>query len=139
LKTRQRQISVQAAVVPIAGCAASTQPTSASSTQDDVNQLVPFKYIVAWESTLPRVQHDAARSEHVARHRDLERSNGLTDDERRIIKRNWASSSCRFAGCQQHRVGHLPPHHAPESASSCAQAFEEAIHTILSYIVESLA
>ena len=38
--------------------------------------------------------------------------NGLTEDERRIIKRNLGFFvTADFAGRQQHRAGHLPAHH----------------------------
>ena len=55
---------------------------------------------------------DAARGQHVARHRDLEGSQ--RPDRRRAPHRQAQPRLLRhrrFAGRQQHRAGHLPPHH----------------------------
>ena len=55
---------------------------------------------------------DAAGSEHVARHRDLEGSE--RPDRRRAPHRQAQPRLLRhrrFAGRQQHRARHLPPHH----------------------------
>jgi hypothetical protein len=55
---------------------------------------------------------DAARGQHVARHRDLE---GPERPDRRRAPHHQAQPRLlrhgRFAGGQQHRAGHLPPHH----------------------------
>ena len=55
---------------------------------------------------------DAAGSEHVARHRDLE---GPERPDRRRAPHRQAQPRLlrhrRFAGRQQHRARHLPPHH----------------------------
>ena len=68
--------------------------------------------------------------------------NGLTDDERRIVKRNLGFFvNCRFAGRETTSswapIGTSP---APECRQFLLrQAFEEAIHThAYQYIVESL-
>ena len=55
---------------------------------------------------------DAARGQHVARHRDLE---GPERPDRRRAPHHQAQPRLlrhrRFAGRQQHRARHLPPHH----------------------------
>ena len=55
---------------------------------------------------------DAARGQHVARHRDME---GSEWPDRRRAPSDQAQSRLlrhrRFAGRQQHRARHLPPHH----------------------------
>jgi hypothetical protein len=55
---------------------------------------------------------DAARGQHVARHRDLE---GPERPDRRRAPHHQAQPRLlrhgRFAGRQQHHAGHLPPHH----------------------------
>ena len=58
--------------------------------QTDVNQLVPFKYKWAWEKYLATcanhwMPQEVNMSRDIATWKD---PNGLTDDERRIIKRN---------------------------------------------------
>ena len=58
--------------------------------QTDVNQLVPFKYKWAWEKYLAScanhwMPQEVNMSRDIATWKD---PNGLTDDERRIIKRN---------------------------------------------------
>ena len=79
----------------------------------DVNQLVPFKYRWAWDKYLAACANHWMPQE-VNMQRDIElwkNPNGLTDDERLIVKRNLgffvtADSPRR----QQHRARHLPPH-----------------------------
>ena len=58
--------------------------------QTDVNQLVPFKYKWAWEKYLATcanhwMPQEVNMSRDIATWKD---PNGLTDDERRIVKRN---------------------------------------------------
>eukprot|EP01041_Mallomonas_annulata_P038578 gene38578-62113_t len=56
----------------------------------DVNQLVPFKYKWAWDKYLAGCANHWMPQE-VNMQRDIElwkNPNGLTDDERRIVKRN---------------------------------------------------
>jgi ribonucleoside-diphosphate reductase beta chain len=58
--------------------------------QTDVNQLVPFKYKWAWEKYLATcanhwMPQEINMSRDIALWKD---PNGLTEDERRIIKRN---------------------------------------------------
>ena len=58
--------------------------------QTDVNQLVPFKYKWAWEKYLAGCANHWMPQE-VNMQRDIElwkNPNGLTEDERRIVKRN---------------------------------------------------
>ncbi|HSW20065.1 MAG TPA: ribonucleotide-diphosphate reductase subunit beta, partial [Ramlibacter sp.] len=58
--------------------------------QTDVNQLVPFKYKWAWEKYLATCANHWMPQE-VNMNRDIalwKDPNGLTEDERRIIKRN---------------------------------------------------
>ncbi|MES3013096.1 MAG: ribonucleotide-diphosphate reductase subunit beta, partial [Pseudomonadota bacterium] len=58
--------------------------------QTDVNQLVPFKYKWAWEKYLATcANHWMPQEVNMTRDIALWKDpNGLTDDERRIIKRN---------------------------------------------------
>ncbi|HLF38205.1 MAG TPA: ribonucleotide-diphosphate reductase subunit beta, partial [Burkholderiales bacterium] len=58
--------------------------------QTDVNQLVPFKYQWAWEKYLSAcanhwMPQEIQMSRDIALWKD---PNGLTEDERRIVKRN---------------------------------------------------
>jgi len=62
----------------------------------DVNQLVPFKYKWAWEKYLAGcanhwMPQEVNMSRDIALWKD---PNGLSDDERRIVKRNLGSSCC---------------------------------------------
>ncbi len=89
--------------------------TSASSTRKaDVNQLVPSSTSWAWDKYLAGCANHWMPQE-VNMQRDIElwkNPNGLTDDERLIVKRNLgffvtADSPRR----QQHRARHVSPHH----------------------------
>ena len=109
----------------------------------DVNQLVPFKYKWAWEKYLASCANHWMPQE-VNMTRDIalwKNPNGLTEDERRIVKRNLgffvtadslAANNIVF-GTYRHIT-------APECRQFLLrQAFEEAIHThAYQYIVESL-
>src|ERR1700754_4328539 len=58
--------------------------------QTDVNQLVPFKYKLAWEKYLSACANHWMPQE-IQMSRDIElwkNPNGLSEDERRIVKRN---------------------------------------------------
>jgi len=83
--------------------------------QTDVNQLVPFKYKWAWEKYLATcANHWMPQEVNMTRDIALWKDpNGLTEDERRIVKRNLGFF-CHggLIGCQQHRSGNLPPHHS---------------------------
>jgi ribonucleoside-diphosphate reductase beta chain len=111
--------------------------------QTDVNQLVPFKYKWAWEKYLATcanhwMPQEVNMSRDIATWKD---PNGLTEDERRIVKRNLGffvtadslAANNIVLGTYRHVT-------APECRQFLLrQAFEEAIHThAYQYIVESL-
>jgi ribonucleoside-diphosphate reductase beta chain len=110
----------------------------------DVNQLVPFKYKWAWEKYLSAcanhwMPQEINMSRDIATWKD---PNGLTDDERRVIKRNLGffvtADSLAANNIVLGTYRHIT---APECRQYLLrQAFEEAIHThAYQYIVESLA
>lgn len=111
--------------------------------QADVNQLVPFKYKWAWEKYLAAcanhwMPQEINMSRDIALWKD---PNGLTEDERRIVKRNLGffvtadslAANNIVLGTYRHITN-------PECRQYLLrQAFEEAIHThAYQYIVESL-
>ncbi len=109
----------------------------------DLNQLVPFKYKWAWEKYLAScanhwMPQEVNMSRDIATWKD---PNGLTDDERRIIKRNLGffvtADSLAANNIVLGTYRHIT---APECRQFLLrQAFEEAIHThAYQYIVESL-
>jgi ribonucleoside-diphosphate reductase beta chain len=109
----------------------------------DVNQLVPFKYKWAWEKYLATcanhwMPQEVNMSRDIALWKD---PNGLTDDERRIVKRNLGffvtADSLAANNIVLGTYRHIT---APECRQFLLrQAFEEAIHThAYQYIVESL-
>ena len=109
----------------------------------DVNQLVPFKYKWAWEKYLSTcanhwMPNEVNMSRDIATWKD---PNGLTDDERRIVKRNLGffvtADSLAANNIVLGTYRHIT---APECRQFLLrQAFEEAIHThAYQYIVESL-
>ncbi|ACC71810.1 ribonucleotide-diphosphate reductase subunit beta [Paraburkholderia phymatum] len=111
--------------------------------QTDVNQLVPFKYKWAWEKYLSGcanhwMPQEINMSRDIALWKD---PNGLTEDERRIIKRNLGffvtADSLAANNIVLGTYRHIT---APECRQFLLrQAFEEAIHThAYQYIVESL-
>ncbi|MBP6192912.1 MAG: ribonucleotide-diphosphate reductase subunit beta [Methyloversatilis sp.] len=109
----------------------------------DVNQLVPFKYKWAWDKYLSGCANHWMPQE-VNMQRDIElwkTPNGLTDDERRLIKRNLGffvtADSLAANNIVLGTYRHIT---APECRQYLLrQAFEEAIHThAYQYIVESL-
>jgi ribonucleoside-diphosphate reductase beta chain len=111
--------------------------------QTDVNQLVPFKYKWAWEKYLSScanhwMPNEVNMSRDIATWKD---PGGLTDDERRIIKRNLGffvtADSLAANNIVLGTYRHIT---APECRQFLLrQAFEEAIHThAYQYIVESL-
>jgi ribonucleoside-diphosphate reductase beta chain len=109
----------------------------------DVNQLVPFKYKWAWEKYLATCANHWMPQE-VNMNRDIalwKDPNGLTEDERRIIKRNLGffvtADSLAANNIVLGTYRHIT---APEARQFLLrQAFEEAIHThAYQYIVESL-
>ncbi len=109
----------------------------------DVNQLVPFKYKWAWDKYLSAcanhwMPQEINMSRDIALWKD---PNGLTEDERRIVKRNLGffvtadslAANNIVLGTYRHITN-------PECRQYLLrQAFEEAIHThAYQYIVESL-
>ena len=111
--------------------------------QTDVNQLVPFKYKWAWEKYLATcanhwMPQEINMSRDIATWKD---PNGLTEDERRIVKRNLGffvtADSLAANNITLGTYRHIT---APECRQFLLrQAFEEAIHThAYQYIVESL-
>lgn len=111
--------------------------------QTDVNQLVPFKYKWAWEKYLATcanhwMPQEINMSRDIATWKD---PNGLSEDERRIIKRNLGffvtADSLAANNITLGTYRHIT---APECRQFLLrQAFEEAIHThAYQYIVESL-
>src|SRR5436190_13166277 len=109
----------------------------------DVNQLVPFKYKWAWEKYLSAcANHWMPQEINMSRDIQLWKDpNGLTDDERRIVKRNLGffvtADSLAANNIVLGTYRHIT---APECRQFLLrQAFEEAIHThAYQYIVESL-
>ncbi|WP_114813397.1 ribonucleotide-diphosphate reductase subunit beta [Paraburkholderia kururiensis] len=109
----------------------------------DVNQLVPFKYKWAWEKYLSGcanhwMPQEINMSRDIALWKD---PNGLSDDERRIIKRNLGFFTTADSLAANNIVLGTYRHiTAPECRQFLLrQAFEEAIHThAYQYIVESL-
>ncbi len=109
----------------------------------DVNQLVPFKYKWAWDKYLAAcanhwMPQEISMSRDIALWKD---PNGLTEDERRVVKRNLGffvtadslAANNIVLGTYRHITN-------PECRQYLLrQAFEEAIHThAYQYIVESL-
>ncbi len=109
----------------------------------DVNQLVPFKYKWAWDKYLATcANHWMPQEINMARDIALWKSpNGLSADERRIVKRNLGffvtADSLAANNIVLGTYRHIT---APECRQFLLrQAFEEAIHThAYQYIVESL-
>lgn len=109
----------------------------------DVNQLVPFKYTWAWDKYLAGcANHWMPQEINMQRDIELWKSpNGLTDDERRLVKRNLGffvtADSLAANNIVLGTYRHIT---APECRQYLLrQAFEEAIHThAYQYITESL-
>ncbi len=109
----------------------------------DVNQLVPFKYKWAWEKYLAGCANHWMPQE-VNMNRDIalwKNPNGLTEDERLIVKRNLGffvtADSLAANNIVLGTYRHIT---APECRQYLLrQAFEEAIHThAYQYIAETL-
>ncbi len=109
----------------------------------DVNQLVPFKYKWAWDKYLSAcanhwMPQEVNMSRDVALWKD---PNGLSEDERRVVKRNLGFFVTADSLAANNIVlGTYRQITAPECRQFLLrQAFEEAIHThAYQYIVESL-
>lgn len=109
----------------------------------DVNQLVPFKYAWAWEKYLAGCANHWMPSE-VNMASDIaiwQDPNGLTDDERQVLKRCFGFFSSSESLVANNIVLAIFRHLTnPECRQYLLrQAFEEAIHGhCFQYIVESL-
>jgi len=109
----------------------------------DVNQLVPFKYKWAWDKYLAScanhwMPQEINMSRDIAMWKD---PNGLTDDERLIVKRNLGFFTTADSLAANNIVLGTYRHITnPECRQYLLrQAFEEAIHThAYQYIVESI-
>jgi ribonucleoside-diphosphate reductase beta chain len=109
----------------------------------DLNQLVPFKYKWAWQKYLDAcanhwMPNEINMSADVAIWRD---PNGLTEDERLIIKRNLGFFSTADSLVANNLVLAVYRHITnPECRQYLLrQAFEEALHThAYQYVIESL-
>ncbi len=121
----------------------SVEDKSVINSKADVNQLVPFKYKWAWEKYLAAcanhwMPQEINMSRDIALWKDPA---GLTEDERRVIKRNLGffvtADSLAANNIVLGTYRHIT---APECRQYLLrQAFEEAIHThAYQYIVESL-
>ncbi len=110
----------------------------------DLNQLVPFKYEWAWQKYLDAcanhwMPQEISMSRDIALWKD---PNGLTDDERKIIKRNLGFFSTADSLVANNLVLAMYRHITnPECRQYLLrQAFEEALHThAYQYVVESLS
>ncbi len=109
----------------------------------DLNQLVPFKYVWAWEKYLTAcanhwMPNEISMSADLALWND---PNGLTEDERLIIMRNLGFFSTADSLVANNLVLAVYRHISnPECRQYLLrQAFEEALHThAYQYIIESL-
>lgn len=109
----------------------------------DVNQLLPLKYKWAWEKYLAGCNNHWMPTE-VSMQADIalwKSRDGLTDDERRAIKRNLGFFAASESLVANNIVLAIYRHLTnPECRQYLLrQAFEEAVHThTFQYIVESL-
>jgi ribonucleoside-diphosphate reductase beta chain len=109
----------------------------------DLNQLVPFKYKWAWEKYLNACSNnwmpqEVNMSADISLWKD---PNGLTEDERRIIKRNLGFFASADSLVANNLVLAVYRHITnPECRQYLLrQAFEEAVHThAYQYCIESL-
>ena len=110
----------------------------------DVNQLLPLKYRWAWEKYLSGCNNHWMPTE-VSMQADIalwKSKDGLTEDERRMIKRNLGFFAASESLVANNIVLAIYRHLTnPECRQYLLrQAFEEAIHThTFQYIVESLS
>ncbi|HEY9685040.1 MAG TPA: ribonucleotide-diphosphate reductase subunit beta [Drouetiella sp.] len=109
----------------------------------DLNQLVPFKYEWAWQKYLDGCANHWMPQE-INMSRDIalwKNPNGLTDDERMIIKRNLGFFSTADSLVANNLVLAIYRHITnPECRQYLLrQAFDEAVHThAYQYVIESL-
>jgi ribonucleoside-diphosphate reductase beta chain len=134
--------SLQATPVPDAARVRASEKRVINGTTD-VNQLVPFAHKWAWEKYLNAcANHWMPQEINMTRDIALWKDpNGLTDDERRIVKRNLGffvtADSLAANNIVLGTYRHIT---SPECRQFLLrQGFEEAIHThAYQYIVESL-
>jgi len=135
-------IAAAAARVPAAGRVRAEDKRIING-HTDVNQLVPLKYKWAWDKYLSAcANHWMPQEVNMARDIGLWKDPaGLTEDERRVVKRNLGffvtADSLAANNIVLGTYRHIT---APECRQFLLrQAFEEAIHThAYQYIVESL-
>jgi ribonucleoside-diphosphate reductase beta chain len=147
ISTASPVMSPSTAAAPAAPSGASRRVNAADKRiingQTDVNQLVPFKYKWAWEKYLATcANHWMPQEVNMTRDIALWKDpNGLTEDERRLVKRNLGffvtADSLAANNITLGTYRHIT---APECRQFLLrQAFEEAIHThAYQYITESL-
>ena len=139
------------AAMPSPGWSRSNSAAVASQVDDkriincraDVNQLVPFKYTWAWDKYLNAcanhwMPQEVNMAADIATWND---PNGLTDDERMILKRGFGFFSSSESLVANNLVLGIFKHLTnPECRQYLLrQAFEEAVHGhCFQYIVESL-
>ncbi len=108
----------------------------------DVNQLVPFKYKWAWEKYLSAcANHWMPQEVNMTADIALWKSDKLSEDERRLVKRNLGFfTTADSLAANNIALGTYRHITNPECRQFLLrQAFEEAIHThAYQYIVESL-
>ncbi len=109
----------------------------------DLNQLVPIKYQWAWQKYLDAcANHWMPQEINMARDIELWKSGALSDDERRVVKRNMGFFSTADSLVANNIVLAAYRHITnPECRQyMLRQAFEEALHThAYQYVIESLA
>ncbi|KWT64991.1 Ribonucleotide reductase of class Ia (aerobic), beta subunit [Hyphomicrobium sulfonivorans] len=109
----------------------------------DVNQLLPLKYVWAWEKYLAACNNHWMPTE-VSMQADIalwKSRDGLTEDERRMVKRNLGFFAASESLVANNIVLAIYRHLTnPECRQYLLrQSFEEAVHThTFQYIVESL-
>ena len=108
----------------------------------DLNQLVPFKYEWAWKKYLDACSnHWMPQEVNMAADVATWKGNMLSEDERRIIKRNLGFFSTADSLVANNLVLAVYRHLTNPEARQylLRQAFEEALHThAYQYIIESL-
>lgn len=108
----------------------------------DVNQLVPIKYQWAWQKYLDAcANHWMPQEVNMSRDIELWKSNQMTEDERRVVKRNMGFFSTADSLVANNIVLAAYRHITnPECRQyMLRQSFEEALHThAYQYIIESL-
>ena len=130
------------AAVPASSGRVRVEDKAIINSRADVNQLVPFKYKWAWEKYLAAcANHLMPQEVNMTADIALWKSNKLSEDERRLVKRNLGFFTTADSLAANNIVLGTYRHISnPECRQFLLrQAFEEAIHThAYQYIVESL-